>query len=621
MKKVLGLVLAAGVLCALVCMSGCGTEPIGHAGKITLSDTVFTGTSGSVTVTLKDADLTGTTATVKVTSTADPVGTSLTLLGSSGVFTGTLKFSVSASDKDTILVDNFSLVTITYKDAFPAADRTQTLIWKGAMGSISLDAASYTSVIKPMTITVRDNDVSDPSVLVTLSTSSSPATILVTLKSTGNYGEYSGKIIFSTRVNNADTLLVKDKDTVMVTYADNDPVKSSIAKAVWNGVAGVVTLDKANYVAFAAPMTVTLVDSDLTTATAAVTVKSTTDTTGITAVLNPVAGKTATYSGTVAFTLKPSVAGTSIEVSDNDNVTVAYKDGAPAATITKTAKWNGIAGTVTLDSASYTGQSKMTITVDDADVLDSTVTVKVKSTKDTAGITVTLKANAGKFTGKVGFSYGASTAGAIAAADSDTVTVIYNDLVPVTTVTKTAVYYQGLIPAFGIVGTRATSYTAINPNLPVPLLLWNGGTVDSVDSVGEDGQSKAWAITSSGGWEGFGWAAYNGTLLSANMTSYAACTLHVSIKCSSAGAGFNLLVENLDKKGTQSTGNQTWVSAGNYGFQPDGQWHDVAIPLSAWAATCDLSDVDYFLGVSMNPYNGAGETVVIDNLYWTLPTH
>ena len=90
--------------------------------------------------------------------------------------------------------------------------------------------------------------------------------------------------------------------------------------------------------------------------------------------------------------------------------------------------------------------------------MDSTLTVKVKSEKDTAGIMVTLKANAGKFTGQVGFSYGASTATSIAAADSDTVTVIYNDMVPKTTVTKTAIYYTDLIPALGIFSSLGDSW-------------------------------------------------------------------------------------------------------------------------------------------------------------------
>jgi hypothetical protein len=218
---------------------------------------------------------------------------------------------------------------------------------------------------------------------------------------------------------------------------------------------------------------------------------------------------------------------------------------------------------------------------------------------------------------------GASSASAIAVKDSDVVTVSYSDVAPVEVKTTTANWYSILTPGFGIVGTHVTSVSTVNSSVVLQLLTWAGTcTVDSTDSVGEDGVSKAIAVTGTGGWAGFGWAAVtapgSGALASVNMTSYAACTLHVSIKSTTPGTDFNLLVENFDKKGTVSTGNQTWVSAGSYGYLPDGQWHDIAIPLSAWAGTCDLSDVAYFLGVSMNPYI-VGETVVMDNLYWTLP--
>jgi hypothetical protein len=623
MKKVLLAILGASTLLAALCMIGCGTEPRGREGKITLSDSVFTGTNGSVTITLKDADVTDPSVKVKVASSADPVGTSFTLSGSNGVFTGTLKFSVSATNKDTILVDNFSLVTVTYKDAFPAGDRTQTMIWKGTTGTILLDAASYTSVIKPMTITVRDNDVSVPSVLVTLNTSSSSATILVTLKSTGTYGEYSGKIVFSTRVNNADTLLVKDNDVVSVTYKDDITQKSSNATAVWKGIAGVVTTDKANYVAFAAPMTITLVDSDLTSPTVSVTVKSTTDTAGITAVLKPVAGAKATYQGTMAFTLNASVEGTSIKVSDNDNVTVVYKDGSPVGLVTKTAVWNGIVGTVSLDSASYKGQSKMTITVDDADVLDSTVTVKVKSEKDTAGIIVTLKANAGKFTGQVGFSYGASSANAIAAADSDTVMVIYQDMIPVTTVTNTAVYYMGLIPALGIFSNNATPGATQKAGLLPRLITWSGTvTVDSVLNHAGNANTVRLTSTAAANWAGAGWSQCTDLTsvppvpAGINMSEYKAananCSLHVWMK---GTASIEILIEDLNPGVNGAL--QTWVPAANYGYVADDSWYEVKIPLTAWT-NCDFLNVSYLMGMRFVPF-AAGLTIAVDDIYWTLP--
>ena len=96
------------------------------------------------------------------------------------------------------------------------------------------------------------------------------------------------------------------------------------------------------------------------------------------------------------------------------------------------------------------------------------------------------------------------------------------------------------------------------------------------------------------------------------MTAYAACTLHVSHK------------EQFRSR-LESACGKSYPYRSDVGCRihlricyADGAWHDIAIPLSAWNATCDLSNVDYFLGVSMAPYV-AGESVVMDNIYWTLP--
>ena len=622
MKKVLLTILGASTLLATLCIIGCGTEPRGTEGKITVSSTSVTGSNVPVTVTLKDPDITDTAVTLKVTSYDYPLGVNLILTGKNGTFTGTLNFSTTIAANNSIRVIDGDLVTITYKDAFPVGDRTAKVTWNGAKGTITLDKAAYSSITAPITITVTDLDMAAPELDVDIITTTynSQKTSVILKAVAGSYGTYRGQVYFTAGLSAGnDTIRVKDGDVVTVTYNDDVPPGISAAvTATWHGVAGKVAANPAAYTGLTSKMTITVQDSDVVDPSVTVKVKSQKDTAGISVVLNPVAGSAGAYSGQVGFSLNASTAGSVIAVQNNDQITISYNDIAPAAVRTGTATWSGALDTLTVDSASYHGTtSKMAITLKDQNIADTMAVVNVKSKKDTAGISITLKGQNYSFSGQVGFSSGASTASAIAVKDSDTVTVSIVDLAS-QTASATANFYSALIPAFGIVGTRSTSYTAINASLPIQLLLWNGGTIDSVDSVGEDGNSKAWAVTGTGGWEGFGWAAFSGALLSANMTTYAACTLHVSIKCSTPGAGFNLLVENLDKKGTASTGNQTWVSAGNYGFLPDGQWHDVAIPLSAWAGTCDLSDVDYFLGVSMNPYT-VGETVVIDNLYWTLP--
>ena len=299
---------------------------------------------------------------------------------------------------------------------------------------------------------------------------------------------------------------------------------------------------------------------------------------------------------------------------------MTYNDVAPAAARTAVATWTGASATLAVDSTSYHGTTgKMTITLADNDVVDSTVIVTVSSTKDATGIPVTLKGSNFSFSGQVGFSMGASSASAIAVKDSDVVTVSYSDAAPVEVKTTTASWYSTLKPALGFFGQHTTDASMVIPGLILQLIPWTAGgaptcTFDVADSLGEDGVSKAVAITGTGTWAGFGWAAVTaagtGTLAGINLTTYAACSLHVSVK--STATDFNFLVENLTHTG------QTWVTASTYGFVGDGAWHDLVIPLSAWAATCDLSNVAYFLGVSMAPYV-MGETMVIDNLYWTLP--
>ena len=169
-----------------------------------------------------------------------------------------------------------------------------------------------------------------------------------------------------------------------------------------------------------------------------------------------------------------------------------------------------------------------------------------------------------------------------------------------------------LPPVFGLFERTRMSVTP--PNATVQLIAWsNTCSIDSTDSLGENGASHAIAITAGNvGWGGFGWANFpGGALVGVDMSAYANCTLHVSAK-STVATDFVMNVENY----THSA--QNWISASSVGFLGDGKWHDLVLPLSAWAATCDLSNVDYFLEVSMAPFV-TGEILTMDNVFWTLP--
>jgi len=71
------------------------------------------------------------------------------LKGQNGVYSGNLYFSTTAYNDSTIRVGDGDLVTITYSDAKPAAERSVKITWNGAKGTVALDAAAYSSIAAP----------------------------------------------------------------------------------------------------------------------------------------------------------------------------------------------------------------------------------------------------------------------------------------------------------------------------------------------------------------------------------------------------------------------------------------------------------------------------------------
>ena len=630
MKKLLFTVLGVSALFAAMCLNGCSTEPKGDEGRITVSDTLPVGTASVDTITLKDADLTADTQSVKVTSGVDNTGIYLVLSGKNGIYKGVLSFSTAASTPNsTILVNQNGTVTVTYKDAKPAGTRTEILIWKAGTLGVALDKSSYQGVSTPMIITVTDTNVASQTVSVNVSTTTftTPVQVILAMDAT-KYGVYTGSVYFT--VGNTatikDTIRVKDQDNVTVSYscALIPGLAAATASAKWAALASSVAPGAATYTGLANKMVINVTDSNVTTPTVTVHLKSQKDPTGIDVVLNGSAGS---YTGQVGVSLTQSSGPNSVIAvqAPADTMAVSYTDPAVANPVLGAVVWAAGSVTIALDSAAYHGTAEqMAISLTNDHTTAASLVVNVSSTKAGDTIPITLNAVTATpwvFTGAAGFSLGAKTATAVGVKDSDVVTVSYADPVLNETKSASANWFSTQVPAFGITGAGYTSATALNPNLILQLIPWTGGgvatcTIDNTDSLGEDGKTPAVAITAGTvGWAGFGWAAVasagSGTLASIDMTTYAACTLHVSAKSTTA-TDFSMLVENLNKTG------QTWVTASSVGFVADGNWHDLAIPLSAWSATCDLSNVDYFLGVSMAPYV-AGETLVLDNVYWTLP--
>lgn len=602
--------------------TGCSTEPKGTEGKIVVNDTIVSGTAGVDTITLKDADLTADTVSVKVTSSADNVGIFLTLTGSSGIYKNALGFSTAQSTAGSVIqVSQNSLVTITYKDAKPAGNRTETFYWKAGTLAVALDNTSYRGIGSAAVITVTDPNISGQTATVNVMSTSYSTPFPVTLTQT-SYGQYSGKVYFtvSTAITSTDTLHVKNGDSITVTYSD--VVTSSVsmvAKAGWTAIQPItVQSGAASYSGLNGKMTINVVDSNVTTSSITVHLTSHKDPTGIDLTLSSASG---VYSVQVGASLTTSGINVIAIQPPLDTMTISYTDPAIATPITGALVWQASAVAIVTDSASYNGFEQMMISATNDHTTAGTIVVNVSSAKagDTIPITLTaVTATPWIFTGSVGFSPGVKTATAVGVKDSDMVTISFTDSIRGDMPGITVNWYSTQKPAMGLFGAGVTAGSTVVTGLNPVLLSWNGCTIDSLDSAGVNGTTKAVMITAVGAtWDGFGWAQGGiGATTGIDMTAYAACSLHVWLKGNATDLG--LLIENVNP-GPESA-LQTWVSALASGYVADEAWHEVVIPISAWMGTCDLTNVSNLLGVRFNnPTYTAGQYVEIDDLYWTLP--
>jgi len=488
---------------------------------------------------------------------------------------------------------------------------------KGTAGTFTLSDSVLTGTNTSLTITIKDPDVSESQIPVTVT--SSLDAIGITVMLTGTNGVFTGKLYFTTSASNDTAIQVSHNSLVTIKYADKKPAADRIATVIWKGSAGTLTLDKEAYTSIATPMVITVEDVDVSAPNITVSVTTTTYTNPVNVVLLPVSGKYGTYSKSVYFTPETRLTlADTIHVKSGDVVTVTYADQVPPGTVvTKTATWNGVAGTLEIDSTDYHGQAtQATINLTDPDLVSTSVDVLVKSKKDTAGITLTLTGSSGKYTGTLKFTMTTSVAKtSIAVSDSDLVTISYQDAEPSGTITKTCNWYSNLVKALGIYGQNATPGSMYKQGFLPKFFNWGPNTcIESEDTNFAKTGTTIKLTAGTMGWAGFGWTQVSdmaSTVVSSiNMSDFAACSLHVRLKGNATG--INILVENATHSG------QTWVPASDYGYIGDEQWHEVVIPLSAWAATCDLSGVSYFMGAVFSPYT-AGQYIVVDDLYWTLP--
>ena len=205
-----------------------------------------------------------------------------------------------------------------------------------------------------------------------------------------------------------------------------------------SGHGGAISFEYGSYQSCLVPLVITVVDSDLSSATIPVKVKSTTDPVGITVLLKKMPGAAGAYSDSVFFSIvKSDSVKRLIKVRDQDVVTAYYADASPAQTDSALTTWTGATGIVQPGGSPFLGViTPMPIHVWDSDVTDSALSVWVASKKDPVGFSATLFAangSAGDFFGRIWFSLKGSVGDSVLAvmgATADTISIVYHDLTP-----------------------------------------------------------------------------------------------------------------------------------------------------------------------------------------------
>lgn len=285
-------------------------------------------------------------------------------------------------------------------------------------------------------------------------------------------------------------------------------------------------------------------------------------------------------------------------------------------------------GTISFDRTGYQGiTNHATITVVDADLTSTSLTVNVKSLTDPTGINFKLTGAAGTYTGKLGFTNNTSVSNwKINITNNDTITATYIDADPAGTRTDTAVIITNTPILTNFLGLYDETYTTPLWDNEIQLFIWDqdgGGplispltTADITDPVeARDGTKYQSGTISTAGsvqaWWGWGICAIAGlgNPTTHNRSEYSGGTLHLHIKA------FN---NNSIRVGIKDTVNH-WVSLSSYGYTADGSWYTITIPFTDFGAV-DFTQISYYF--MMDNGGGAridGECYRLDHIYWSKP--
>ena len=219
----------------------------------------------------------------------------------------------------------------------------------------------------------------------------------------------------------------------------------------WYGHVSSIMFDMGSYSGAQYAAAVIVNDSDLAGATVPVRIKSRGDTVGFTLVLKKDPTTAGQYLDSIRFSINSTdSAKRTIKVAQakdamGDSIYAIYNDASPAAKDTAIVQWSGNNGEVNPGASMYGGMTtKITINVNDPDVMDSFVVVTIRSPADSVvGIPLTLPSVAGSwgtYSGLLGVTTGPSSAAnrliKVTGKDyygGELITISYNDKTPMHT--------------------------------------------------------------------------------------------------------------------------------------------------------------------------------------------
>jgi hypothetical protein len=151
---------------------------------------------------------------------------------------------------------------------------------------------------------------------------------------------------------------------------------------------------------------------------------------------------------------------------------------------------------------------------------------------------------------------------------------------------------------------------------------WEQTAVLTVDSTGKgvNGSLVSMNVASAEFSTWNGWAFHvaklaNGTQPTADLTPYAAGSLHLAVKGNAASIGVMISSPN------QGPGSAPLVDLAAKGYLPDSLWHEITIPMTEFGGTLNLNDVFVYCGfVSPGVQFGAFDataTYTVDDVYFT----